>query len=355
MSALTLALTIYPEKACMHITLKDVAKRAGVSAKTVSRVVNDQGEISEATRLRVQSAIEELGYRPNILARSLVNQRSNTIAVVASGIEYFGPSRTILGIEQQANAFGYSLFLNLVHDPTAENVPQILHDLVARRVDGIIWAVPEIGANRAWITPTALAKLPPTVFLSMAARPDLSIVAVANRAGARLATEHLIAQGRRRIGTITGPPDWWEARERLDGWQETLAAAGMEHDASLVVPGNWTPASGERAMEQLLSLSPRVDAVFIANDQMALGALGVLHRAGIRVPHDIAIVGFDNIPESEFFLPPLTTVYQQVIEIGRVAVQELFERIEADRRSQNSQAQVIQLTPSLVVRASSKI
>src|SRR5712691_3822894 len=122
----------------MNITLKDVARHANVSTKTVSRVVNNQTEISAETRARVQSAIQELGYRPNILARSLVNKRSNTIAVVASRIEYFGPSRSILGIEQQANEFGYSLALNLLPDAETENVKPILDDLIARRVDGIV-------------------------------------------------------------------------------------------------------------------------------------------------------------------------------------------------------------------------
>jgi DNA-binding LacI/PurR family transcriptional regulator len=338
----------------MHVTLKDVARHAGVSAKTVSRVVNNQGEISSETRVRVQAAIQKLGYRPNILARSLVNQRSNTIAVVASGIEYFGPSRSIVGIEQQANAFGYSLFLHLIHDPQDTNVSNVLNELVARRVDGLVWAVPEIGENRAWVTPSALADIPPIVFLSMGARPDLSVIAVDNRAGAHLATQHLVAQGRKRIGIITGPLTWWEARERLAGWQETLTAAGLE-TASLSAQADWSAASGERAMTQLLDVSPGIDALFCSNDQMALGALGVLHRAHLRVPQDIALVGFDNIPESEFFLPPLTTVYQQLVDIGRMAVQELFACIEAERAATNEKIpQGVRLVPSLIVRASSR-
>ena len=338
----------------MHVTLKDVARRVGVSAKTVSRVVNDQGEISNETRVRVQSAIQELGYRPNILARSLVNQRSNTIAIVAYGIEYFGPSRTILGIEQQANALGYSLFLNLVSNPEEADVAQILDDLVARRVDGIVWAVPEIGDNREWTLSTRLDNVPPIVFMSMAARPDVSIIAVDNRLGAHLATQHLIDQGRCHIGIITGPLSWWEARERLAGWTEAIVASGLKINELLIAEGNWSPSSGERAMEQLLAVAPTIDALFCCNDQMVLGALGVLHRAGLRVPEDIALAGFDNIPESEFFLPPLTTIHQQVIEIGRVAMQELHARIKAEREPNNGKMrQVTYLAPSLVQRASS--
>lgn len=337
----------------MHVTLKDVARRAGVSTKTVSRVVNNQGEISEETRARVQLAIEELGYSPNILARSLVNQRSNTLAVVASGIEYFGPSRTIVGIEQQADEFGYSIFLSLLPHPDDSNVKQVLNELVARRVDGIVWAIPQIGDNRQWITPDNLAQLPPIVFLSMETRPDLAIVAVDNNAGGQLATRHLIEQGRRRVGIITGPLAWWEARERLAGWKHALDAAGLPAYEEFVARGDWSPASGERAMANLVDHRPRLDALFASNDQMALGALGVLSRAGLRVPDDIALVGFDNIPESEFFLPPLTTVYQQVVETGRFAVQELHAQIEAARRSNGAKSPAAtQLTPTLIVRAS---
>jgi LacI family transcriptional regulator len=137
------------------------------------------------------------------------------------------------------------------------------------------------------------------------------------------------------------------------GWQDALVAGGLKFSKRLQVQGDWSPASGERAMEQLLARSPKIDAVFCANDQMALGALGVLQRAGVRVPQDIALVGFDNIPESAFFVPPLTTMYQQVIDIGRIAVQELHARIEAERAPTNGSPQRTVLTPTIVVRASS--
>ena len=148
----------------MHVTLQDVAKLAGVSTKTVSRVVNNQGEISAATRQRVQSAIEQLDYRPNILARSLVNQRTNTLAVVAWGLDYYGPSRTVVGIENKSDELGYSLFLNLLAHPDNAQIDRILDTLVARRVDGIIWAVPEVGGNRLWINPSAFGTAAPDHF-----------------------------------------------------------------------------------------------------------------------------------------------------------------------------------------------
>jgi LacI family transcriptional regulator len=341
----------------MHVTLQDVAKAAGVSPKTVSRVVNNQGEISDATRLRVQAAIEQLGYRPNILARSLVNQRTNSLAVVAWGIDYYGPSRTLVGIENKSDELGYSLFLNLQGHPDNGylNIDRILDGLVARRVDGIIWAVPEVGGNRMWIDTDRLQHLPPMVFLSMAARPGIVSVAVDNRYGARQAVQHLIAQGHKRIGLITGPLAWWEARERYAGWQEILSEHGLEPAPSLVIEGDWSAASGARAMSTLLVREPTIDAVFVCSDQMAQGALGVAHQSGLRIPQDLAIAGFDNIPESEYFWPPLTTVYQNLIDVGCVAVQKLHQIIEAQRKAEPFAVEATILTPELVVRESSAI
>ncbi len=339
----------------MHVTLQDVAKLAGVSPKTVSRVVNNQGEISEATRQRVQAAIDELGYRPNILARSLVNQRTNSLAAVAWGIDYFGPSRTLVGIENQSDELGYSLFLNLQAQPDNGyvQIDHILDGLVARRVDGIIWAVPEVGGNRMWLDSDRLKNLPPIVFLSMAARPGIASVAIDNRYGARQAMQHLIAQGRKRIGVITGPLAWWEARERYAGWQEMLREHGMEPTPSLVVEGDWSAASGARAMNALLDREPTIDAVFVCSDQMAQGALGVAHRSGRSIPQDLAIAGFDNIPESEYFWPPLTTVYQNLIDVGCMAVKNLHCIIEAQRKGEPCTMEALILTPELVIRESS--
>ncbi len=337
----------------MNVTLRDVARLAGVSTKTVSRVVNNQGELSEATRQRVQAAIDQLDYRPNILARSLVNQRTNTLAVVAWGIDYFGPSRTVLGIEKKSDELGYSLFLNLIAHPDDANIDRIMGTLIARRVDGIIWAAPEVGDNRSWLNTARLDNLPPMAFLSMEARPGLLSVSIDNRHGAIQATRHLIDVGRRRIGLITGPLSWWEARERQRGWQEALLQAGLDPTAVPVVEADWSAESGARAMQTLLERAPDVDAVFACSDQIALGALGVAHRTGRRVPDDLAIAGFDNIPESAFFWPPLTTVYQQLIDVGCLAVQHLHQWIEANRKGETASLENVSLTPELIVRESS--
>jgi DNA-binding LacI/PurR family transcriptional regulator len=340
----------------IHVTLQDVARLAGVSTKTVSRVVNNQGEISDATRERVQAAIEQLAYRPNILARSLVNRRSNTLAVVAWGIDYYGPSRTVVGIEQQSDEFGYSLFLKLVARPDDAQVDRLLDELIARRVDGIIWAAPEAGENRGWLNPAILAQLPPIVFLSMAPRPDLVIVAVQNRSGAFEAVRHLLDQGRQRIGQIAGPLAWWEARERYAGCEEALTQAGRPARTSLSVEGDWSAASGDRALRALLAREPGLDAIFVGSDQMALGALGAAHSLGRRVPDDLAFVGFDDIPESAFFWPPLSTVRQPLIDAGRIAVKTLNQIIGGKwQHRADPDPSLTLIKPELVIRASSRV
>lgn len=338
----------------MHVTLQDVARLANVSAKTVSRVVNNQGEISEATRQRVQEAIEKLGYRPNILARSLVNQRSAMLGVVASGLEYFGPSHTLTGIEQRSYDLGYSLLFSLLPQAADTHVLPVLDSLVARRVDGIIWAVSEIGDNRSWIQPEILDDLPPVVFLTMAPRPGLSIITVDNKAGAVKATRHLIELGRRKIGVITGPLAWWEARERLDGFTGSLHEAGLDVTPAQIVEGDWTAASGTACMRQLLDQVPDIDAVFACNDQMALGAIGVVHQARCRIPQDIAFIGFDNIPESSCFWPPLSTVEQHLFDAGSTAVQLLHELIEARQQGRDDAVTEVRLLDTdLFIRESS--
>ncbi|HSB67420.1 MAG TPA: LacI family DNA-binding transcriptional regulator [Anaerolineales bacterium] len=337
-----------------HTTLKDVAKVASVSTKTVSRVVNQQGEISQETRQRVQAAIDQLGYRPNILARSLIHQRTNTLGVVAWGIDFFGPSRTVVGIEQQAHMLNYSLFLNLVDRPDEGDNEQVLDTLITHRVDGIIWAVPEVGNNRAWLESATVEQLPPIVFLSMRPKPGLAIVAVDNFYGAKQATQHLIEQGRRRIAVITGPLTWWEARERFAGWEAAMHSAHLQTPSTLVFEGEWSAVAGEQGLSALLHQEPGMDAVFACSDQIALGALGTAHRLGKQIPKDLAIVGFDNIPESACFWPPLTTVYQQLLDVGRIAVQTLHTMIELNRQAKTpTEAAVTIVKPELIVRASS--
>lgn len=337
----------------MKITIHDVAKRAGVSIKTVSRVVNRQGEISEETRARVQAVIDEMGYRPNILARSLVNQRSHMLGVVTWGLDFYAPSRIVVGIEQCARRLGYSLFLHLMADPASGNAQQILDTLAAHRVDGIIYAIPEVGGNHDWVQPALLADLPPIVFMNMQPRGGLHSVSVDNRLGGWKAARHLIEQGRKRIGAILGPADWWETGERFQGWKDAILQAGLEINARCIAQADWSVESGLAAMQALLEQAPELDAVFAASDDIALGALAAAARQGRRVPDDVALVGFDNIPQAAFFQPPLTTIHQPLARIGSSAVELLHRQIETSAAGAGSEPDsVILQEPELVVRAS---
>jgi LacI family transcriptional regulator len=335
-----------------RVTIKQVAKEAGVSTQTVSRVINHRPDVAPETRRRVLQVIDRLGYRPSNIARSLIQGRSYTLGVVGYGLEYFGPSRTLSGIEQQANELGYSLLLSLIRQPEKNDVEQILRELLSRYVDGIVWAVPEIGNNRDWIRQEIAQLSVPIVFLSTQPRPKQSVVAVDNRSGGRMATQHLLDQGYQNIGLITGPLDWWEARQRQLGWQDALKEVTIENN--LVVEGDWTAESGERGLRQLLEQRPYIDAVFVCNDQMALGTLQAARQMGVQVPGDLALVGFDDIPESAYFYPPLSTVRQDMIELGRRAVRELGRMIEASQQGRAViEPKTILLQPELIVRASS--
>lgn len=339
-----------------QITIKHVAQEAGVSTQTVSRVINHRPDVAAETRQRVQGVIDRLGYQPSYVARSLIRGRSSTLGVVAYGLDYYGPSRTLSGIEQQASELGFTLLLNLVRDPDPrDHEPErLLRDMLARYVDGIIWAVPDIGENRAWINEETRTLSTPVVFLSMAPSRGLSVIAIDNRMGGRMAVEHLLAGGHRRIGHVTGPLDWWEARQRHAGWRDALVRSGAEAGESLVAVGNWSAESGMRGLRQLIEQRPDVEAVFFGNDQMALGGIRAARQLGLQIPGDVAIIGFDDIPESAYFCPPLSTVRQPIFELGALAVKELNRRIEADQLGDATvQPRARLIKPQLVIRESS--
>jgi LacI family transcriptional regulator len=335
-------------------TMKEVANIAGVSTQTVSRVVNGKPDVSPKTRQRIQEIIEELGYQPSALARSLIRQRSYTLGVVTAGLKYIGPSRTLSGITSAAEKAGYSLLLKELPGFASDGVEPILSTLLSRHVDGIIWAVPEVGDNRNWLSELQNKLEIPLVILTMTSREKIHIVTIDNYLGGRLAVSHLIDSGYKNIGHISGPLDWWEARERMAAWKDVIAEAGRPVHDDHWEEGTWSPSSGARAFLKLLETYPEMDAIFVANDQMALGVLQVAYQEGISVPEELAVVGFDNIPEAEFFLPPLTTIQQDLHKVGGVAVQEVTRIIEAAwEGDEPEEYSSFLVAPSLVVRESS--
>jgi LacI family transcriptional regulator len=343
-----------------RLTIREVAQAAGVSTQTVSRVLNNRPDVAPGTFERVQKVIDHTGYAPNMLARSLTQGRSHNLGVVAYGIDYFGPSSVLTGIEQQAAELGYSISLNLIHAPETDDVARLLANLVSRQVDGIIWAIPQMGNNRAWSRAWPPGFQVPVALVGGTDEPTaLPSIAIDNRAIGRLATEHLLAGGARHVGIITGPLTWWEAQQRQIAWSETLRAHGLAADEHLVAVGDWAANSGEDGLVALLEREPELDAVFASNDQMALGAMHACHRLGLRIPEDISVVGVDNIAEASHFWPSLTTVHQPLRDAGALAVREIHGSIDRARDARRPPGTAIieatLLEPELIVRASSRM
>jgi LacI family transcriptional regulator len=316
--------------------------------------MNKFSYVSGETRQRVEAVVEQLGYHPSTLARSLSQQRSYTLGIVTFGLKYIGPSRTLNGVADKADELGYMLLMKELNNFNTNSIDDVIDSLLARQVDGIIWVAPEIGDNHAWVD-ERLEKIPvPVLFLAMQPRDGIASVSTDNFQGGVMAVQHLLDCGRKKIGHISGPLSWWEADERKRGWLETLEAAGFDASEQNCAEGNWSPASGEQAFIQLLKTFPDMDAVFVANDQMALSVLRETCRRGINVPEQLAVVGFDNIPESAYFYPSLTTISQDLQLLGGQAVQNIVEMIQARQGNQSIIAQSRFIQPTLVVRESSK-
>jgi LacI family transcriptional regulator len=338
----------------MRATIKEVASVAGVSTQTVSRVINERPDVSPETRKRVQEVIKKLSYQPSALARSLISQRSHTLGVVTAGLRHIGPSRTLSGITAAAEEADYSILLKELPSYDTEDISPIFQAFHSRHVDGIIWAVSEVGENRKWLNNPPADVEVPLVFITMAPRDDLSIVTIDNYLGGRMAMAHLLEQGYRKIGHISGPLEWWEARQRMAAWKDALTDAGLETNDSHCVEGNWSSASGALAIEKLYDQYPDLDAIFVANDQMALSVLQFCAERKICVPQDLGVVGFDNMAESAFFSPALTTVQQDQNQVAKIAVAQVIRIIESGwQEAEPVQPRSIILPPTLVVRQSS--
>ncbi|MEA2285891.1 MAG: hypothetical protein QOJ21_1934 [Solirubrobacteraceae bacterium] len=320
----------------------DVARLAGVSHQTVSRVVNGSEQVRAETRDRVLTAMERLDYRPNSVARALVTGRSRTLGVVTFGTALYGPAATLLGVERAAHAAGYFVSIVSLESLERDEVARAVERLKALGVDGLVVIAPQVPATNAlWNLSADL----PVVAVEAGPENGLPVVAVDQYQGARLATEHLLSLGHTTVHHMAGPSDWVEAQYRTEGWRDALDAAGAMGSAPL--QGDWSPRSGYELGRRLLDI-PDLTAVFVANDQMALGLLRVLHEHGREVPRDVSIVGFDDIPEAEFFTPPLTTVRQDFAEMGRRGLHLLLEEIAASERSRTR----VTVPATLIERAS---
>lgn len=334
-------------------TIYDVAKLAGVSRQTVSRVLNNRPDVSAETRTRIQNIIADLGYHPSAIAQSLSRQKSYLLGVVTAGLKFSGPSRTLSGITAKAEELGYGLLLKELASSNSTDVQPLLQWFKSHQVDGIIWAAPEIEENRHWLKDLLPGIDIPILFLTMEKQQDVSIVLTDNYYGSRLATEHLIHRGRVNIAHISGPLEWWEARQRKMGWEDALLESGYTLSDRMWTSGNWSSKSGKTAFTELMHQYPEMDGVIVGNDQMALSVLQSAIELGKKIPDDISVVGFDGIPESEFYCPPLTTVYQNQNLLGSIAVEELVMQVEKKMDGQLVEPIYIAIKPELIIRHSS--
>jgi DNA-binding LacI/PurR family transcriptional regulator len=322
----------------------DVARLAGVSHQTVSRVLNDLPNVRPATRLRVEDAIKQLRYRPSTAARSLVTRRSRTIGLITTGSPDYGPSSTLLGFTEAAREARYLVSISSMLQTDAASMRSAVDQLLAQNVEAIVLIAAHRGALEA-IRGIELGV--PLVAVESSGRLGFHSVSIDQYQGAVVATTHLIELGHRSILHLAGPEDSMDATERVRGWRAALSAHGLVAREPAV--GDWSPGSGYR-LGQALAAEYAVEgftALFAANDQMALGAMHALSQHGIRVPNDVSVVGFDDIPEAEHFTPPLTTIRQDFAELGRTVMSTLLELL-----LDGTLEQAPHPAPTLVVRES---
>ncbi|CAN3700636.1 Lactose operon repressor [Microbacterium sp. MM2322] len=323
-------------------SIYDVARRAGVSHMTVSRVLNAHPNIRETTRTRVLQAIDEMNYTPSSIARALATRRARRIGVLIDGPVQNGPNSTLRALEIAAREVGYAVSAFSIGDDDASQMDSGVVELVTQGVDALCVIAPrESSLDLLRQQATGL----PTIVIKAEADESWHTVGVDQRAGARLAVDHLVGLGHRTIAHLAGPLDWLDARERVQGWRKSLAEAGLPEGPYVI--GDWTSDFGFE-FGRSFDLG-ETTAVFAANDQIALGVVHGLHSRGLRVPDDVSVVGFDDLSDARHFLPPLTTVRQDFAALGKLALQQIIAAIEGDIEPSHDMIQ-----PNLIVRESTQ-
>lgn len=323
-------------------TMFDVARRAGVSHQTVSRVLNGLTGVAASTKVRVEQAIAELGYTPSPAARAMAMRRSGSIGLIQAGRPDYGPSSAALGFNEAARDAGYTVSQVSMRTLDAAALRQAVHRLVLQRVEAIVLIA---GEREAVDVLRGIDAGVPLIAVASESAPGMRRVALDQYAGATLAVRHLIELGHRRIVHLAGPDDSMDAAERRRAWADAVQTEGLELRPPLV--GDWLPASGHAAGVAIVN-EGWATAVFVGNDQMSLGLLHACHEAGVAVPGALSVVGFDDIPEAAFFAPPLTTVRQDFDSLGRDVMATVLEAMRGDAAALARTTRV----PKLVVRAS---
>jgi DNA-binding LacI/PurR family transcriptional regulator len=308
-------------------TIRDVASHAGVSHQTVSRVINGNPNVAELTREKVLESIDTLGYVPSPMARGLISNRTHSIGIVAEDISDQTFARWVAGAERAARARGYYLMIGSVEPDDDER--GYLRLMLERRVEGLLLARPSVLLPISELEPVVAAGVP--IVSVGTSRSEGIVVDVDNRQGGYDATAHLLAHGHRAVATILGPTDWPSTAARLDGYRAALDGAGIADDPSHVVQASdWGLESGRAAAAELRRRGTPFTALFAHSDLIALGAMRELRLAGLSVPDDVSVVGYDDLPVAAYVDPPLTTVHQPMEELGALAASLLLDQLAGD-------------------------
>ena len=328
-------------------TIKEVAEQARVSIQTVSRVLNNRSDVSEETRERIQSIMDDMGYRPFAIARGLASNRTYTLGLVTQDFSDFWFSQVVTGAEKEAHDHGYYFMLGS-SSCNLRDEPKFLRLLTERHVDGILFIRASCPEESEQLVRLKEMGIPVITIGHYQPHSDLTMIDVDNVGGARQATEYLISLGHRRIAMIAGPSDWNSARNRTEGYLQALQGNGISPNSELIIESTWLHKGGYLGMKTLLEKKVPFTAVFAQNDRMARGAITALHQTGLRVPEDVSVIGYDDIPEAEFSDPPLTTIRQPMEEIGQAATRLLIQMI----KDRNITPKQVLFDTKLIIRSS---
>ena len=331
-----------------RVNIRRVAREAGVSPQTVSRVLNNRPDVAAETRQRVQQVIAQLSYRPSAIARSLSSRRTHTLGLITADFSDYFFTQVIAGSEAEARKHGYRFMLGST-ERNPHDEPEYIRLLTEHYVDGILFARPSTEPDNHYLVDLLRDGVPVVTTAYHLPGEPLTVIDVDNVDGGHQASTCLLEHGHRHIALITGPTSWKSVKDRSYGYTLALEAAGISIDPDLAVEGDWSFESGYRAAQELLIRGRPFSAIFAHNDQMAIGALRALREADRRVPEDVSIVGYDDIPAAEYCTPPLTTIRQPMREVGALATRLLIQAIED---SGGPHGEVL-LKPELIQRGSS--
>ncbi len=321
-----------------RITIRDVAAKAGVSHQTVSRVINKSERVNEKTRMKVDAAIEELGYQPNAIARFMAKGRTKTIACFSPNLTDYTYASIIEGAEFEARQAGY--FLMTASAPDTETFMMLVEQLVAsRRTEGLLMINPYVDDRYNQLPQDA-----PVVYIAgRSSRGSMDSVFLDDEAAGRIATQHLVDLGHEAIALITGPMEEDCSCDRLNGYKSVLQSSGIEVNPLLIKKGDWSASTGYEAIQELFAENIKFSAVFAQNDRMAVGAIKALKENGCQIPEDVSVVGFDDMPLASYYDTPLTTIRQDTFRMGREAAKLLIRAIETPEKQRRDYPMPVEL------------